>query len=149
MRALGGLGYPAVHPTAGVWRALGCEIICTFTLVFMVFATAVDKRATKFVYAMCIGGSLGAAVLAIGPISGAALNPNRWFGPALFGKLLSECNYPELSPQDGVICLKKSEGLGHWWVYLAGPLGGGVLAAIMYRFIFLNDQETDEEKKMS
>jgi len=105
MRALGGLGYPAVHPTAGVWRALGCEIICTFTLVFMVFATAVDKRATKFVYAMCIGGSLGAAVLAIGPISGAALNPNRWFGPALFGKLLSECNYPELSHQDGVICL--------------------------------------------
>lgn len=91
----------------------------------MVFAMAVDKRASKFVYAMCIGGSLGAAVLAIGPISGAALNPNRWFGPALFGKLLKQCDYPDLSTADKETCIKKSEGLGNFWVYLLGPLAGG------------------------
>jgi len=34
MRALGGLGYPAVHPTAGVWRALGCEIICKYYYIY-------------------------------------------------------------------------------------------------------------------
>lgn len=53
---------------------------------------------------MCIGGSLGAAVLAIGPISGAALNPLRWFGPALFGKVLCECGYADLSTEDKTRC---------------------------------------------
>lgn len=148
-RALGGLGFPTVNPMAGLFRALGCEIICTFTLVFMVFGTAVDKRASPFVYAMCIGGSLGAAVLAIGPISGAALNPFRWFGPALFGKLLAECDYPDLSSTDKVTCEAKADGLGQWWVYTGGPIAGGALAAIMYRFIYLNDQDTDDEKKLN
>jgi len=116
----------------------------------MVFATAVDRRASKFVYAMCIGGSLGAAVLAVGPISGAALNPLRWFGPALFGKLLKDCNYNDLSPSDKTTCLNKSEGIGYWWIYTAGPLAGGCLAAILYRFIFLNDQdERENEKKLN
>lgn len=115
----------------------------------MVFAMAVDKRASKFVYAMCIGGSLGAAVLAVGPISGAALNPLRWFGPSLFGKLMSQCAYDDISDDDAKTCIAASEGLGHWWVYIAGPMAGGAVAAVFYKFVFLNDQEIDEEKKLS
>merc|ERR1712048_1069774 len=148
-RALGGLGYPTVNPMAGIWKALGAECIATFTLVFMVFGTAVDKRASKFVYAMCIGGSLGAAVLAVGPISGAALNPMRWFGPCLFGNLLKQCDEPDLSDADKHTCNAKAQGLDQWWIYVAGPLVGGALGAVFYRFIFLNDQETDEEKKLN
>lgn len=113
----------------------------------MVFALAVDNRASKGVYAMCIGGSLGAAVLAIGPISGAALNPLRWFGPSLFGKLLYECDYSDLSVNDKRTCLSKSNGLEHWWVYLAGPFLGGCLGALTYKFIFLNDQDEEENAK--
>jgi len=155
-RAHGGLGFPTVNPHAGVFRALGVEIIGTFTLVFMVFALAVDKRATKFVYAMCIGGSLGAAVLAFGPISGAALNPARWFGPCLIGFIMNDCSKPgtNLSAVDVAKCNKHVAGnathsapLVHFWVYLAGPLGGGVIAALMYRFLFLFDQPADDEKK--
>ena len=72
----------------------------------MVFALAVDKRATKFVYAMCIGGSLGAAVLAFGPISGAALNPARWLGPCVIGKIMNDCSKPgtNLSAVDVAKC---------------------------------------------
>lgn len=155
-RAHGGLGFPTVNPHAGVFKALGVEIIGTFTLVFMVFALAVDKRAAKFVYAMCIGGSLGAAVLAFGPISGAALNPARWFGPCLIGAIMDDCNNENtnLSAVDVKECNKHVVGdathtapLLHFWVYLAGPLGGGVVAALTYRFLFLFDQPADDEKK--
>jgi len=150
-RAHGGLGFPTVNPYAGVFKALGVEIIGTFTLVFMVFALAVDKRAAKFVYAMCIGGSLGAAVLAFGPVSGAALNPARWFGPCLISVILNDCNkgHGNLSAVDIAECNKHNDtsNLLHFWVYLAGPLGGGVVAALMYRFLFLFDQPADDEKK--
>ena len=113
-RVAGGLGFPTVHHgQIGGMKAFLCEMICnfstlkininhlgTFTLVFMVFALAVDKRASKFVGALCIGGSLGAAVLAIGPISGAALNPLRWFGPCLMGTILCECDTPSIAKLD-------------------------------------------------
>merc|ERR1739848_351911 len=116
--------------------------IGTFTLVFMVFATAVDKRASPFVYAMCIGGSLGAAILAFGPISGAALNPLRWFGPALFNdeNVLAECTHSDMAQTDKERCLEMAKGFGNYWIYLAGPLAGGALGAVTYKFIFLNDQ---------
>merc|ERR1712228_1164345 len=117
----------------------------------MVFALAVDKRATKLVYAMCIGGSLGAAVLAFGPISGAALNPARWFGPCFLGVVLNNCDNPNnnLSKADKDRCNASVSWskLGEVWIYTAGPLGGGVVAAILYRFLFLFDQPADDDKK--
>lgn len=146
-RVHGGLGYPTVnHDHIGGLKALFCEMICTFTLVFMVFAMAVDKRASKFVGAMCIGGSLGAAVLAIGPISGAALNPLRWFGPCLMGKLLCSCDSPSIAKIDLAQCNANCGGLGDFWIYLGGPLAGGALAALVYNFVFLTDQPTGDEE---
>ena len=50
----------------------------------------------------------------IGPLTGAALNPARWFGPALVS--------------------------GEWddfWVYIIGPMVGGVLAAVSYWYLFV------------
>jgi len=53
-RAQGGLGYPTVDTAhSDMVRAFFAEVICTFTLVFMVFAMAVDKRATKL-YMLCV-----------------------------------------------------------------------------------------------
>jgi len=147
-RTAGGLGYPRVHDgQIGPLKAMLCEMICTFTLVFMVFALAVDKRASKFVGAMCIGGSLGAAVLAIGPISGAALNPMRWFGPCLMGKLLCDCDGPSIAKIELAKCRANCEGLEHFWVYLGGPLLGGILAALLYNFLLLTDQPTGDEEE--
>lgn len=150
-RAVGGLGFPSVGGQATNLKALGVEIIGTFSLVFMVFALAVDKRATKLVYAMCIGGSLGAAVLAFGKVSGAALNPARWFGPCLFGVILNNCKVENngLSTADQDKCDKQVSPLklAEFWIYLAGPFGGGLAAAVLYRFLFLFDQPADDDKK--
>lgn len=146
-RVAGGLGYPTVADGSQI-KALVCEIIGTFSLVFMVFGTIVDKRAAKYVGPMCVGASLGCAVLAFGPISGAALNPLRWLGPNLFGWILCDCDHPDIPQHERGICNKNCGGMGNFWIYLIGPFGGGIVAAFLYRFLFLNDQDqvVDKEK---
>jgi MIP family channel proteins len=93
------------------------EAIMTFFLVFVVFATAVDERGTfKSIAGFGIGLTITMDILAGGPLTGAAMNPARAFGPAF-----------AMSPR-------------HWTnhgVYWVGPLIGGVLAAFLYDSLFL------------
>jgi MIP family channel proteins len=63
-------------------KGIVLEAIATFFLVFVVFGTAVDSHAPK-VGGFAIGLTLTAAILAIGPLTGASLNPARSFGPAI------------------------------------------------------------------
>jgi aquaporin Z len=85
------------------------EMVLTFFLVFVVYGTAVDHRAPK-VGGLFIGLTVTLDILIGGPITGAAMNPARHLGPALLGG-----------------------GLTHLWLYWAGPLTGGILAALSYR----------------
>jgi len=94
-------------------QAFGLEAIATFFLVFTVFGSAVDPQAPK-IGGFAIGLTLSAGILAIGPMTGAALNPARAFGPAVvFGQY---------------------EGQLIYWL---GPLVGGVIAAVLYDQLFL------------
>jgi glycerol uptake facilitator-like aquaporin len=59
-----------------------------------------------------IGLTITAIIFSVGPITGAALNPARWFGPALIS--------------------------GDWsnaWLYIFAPILGGVMAAVTYQSI--------------
>lgn len=105
-----GMGTPAVNAQAGVTTtmALAAEIILTFFLVFVVYGTAIDKRAPK-VGGLFIGLTVALDILMGGPISGAAMNPARHLGPALLGG-----------------------GLQNTWLYWVGPLLGGILAGLVY-----------------
>ena len=94
-------------------QAFLLEAIATFFLVFAVFGTAVDPQAPR-VGGFGIGMAYTAAMLAIGPMTGAALNPARALGPAV--------------------------AAGIWTgqvVYWSGPLVGGVIAAVLYDQLFL------------
>ena len=109
------LGTPAL--AGGVSRASGMLIegIMTFFLVFVVFATAVDDRgAFKAIAGFGIGLTITMGILFGGPLTGAALNPARAFGPAL----------------------ASHDWLNHG-VYWVGPLAGGVLAGWIYDVAFL------------
>jgi glycerol uptake facilitator-like aquaporin len=81
-------------------------------LVLAVFGTAVDERAPR-IGGLAIGLAVAADILFGGPLTGAAMNPARWFGPAVAAGFLDD-----------------------WYVWWIGPLAGGGVAALLYRFVF-------------
>jgi MIP family channel proteins len=89
------------------------EMIATFFLTFVVFGTAVDPSAPK-VGGFAIGLTLGASILAIGPLTGGSLNPARSLGPAVASGVF-----------EGQV------------VYWAGPIVGAIAAALIYDTLFL------------
>ena len=58
------------------------EAIMTFFLVFVVHGTGVDERGRR-VAGLAIGSTVTLDILFGGPLTGAAMNPARVFGPAL------------------------------------------------------------------
>jgi MIP family channel proteins len=98
-------------------QAIFLEAIATFFLTFAVFGTAVDPKAPK-VGGFGIGLTLAAAIIAIGPMTGASLNPARSFGPAI-----ASGNF---------------EGLLVYWI---GPIIGAVVAALLYEMVFLRGEK--------
>jgi aquaporin TIP len=105
-------GTPAVPENVGNGMGAVLEAMGTFFLVMAVFGSAVDERAPRGAAPWAIGMTLVAVILAIGPITGGAVNPARAIGPALATGQFSQL-----------------------WVYLAGPLIGGGLAAIVHQVL--------------
>ena len=99
-------------PVVSTVQAITIEAVLTFFLVFVVYGSAVDARAPK-IGGLAIGLTVGLDIMFGGPLTGAAMNPARTFGPALAS--------------------------GHWnnhMVYWVGPLIGGALAGLIYgRFL--------------
>jgi len=94
-------------------QAFLLEAIGTFFLVFVIFGTAVDQRGPK-VGGLAIGFTLAAVILAIGPLTGSALNPARAFGPAVAAGIYEA-------------------QLLYWFA----PITGGLVAALLYEFLFM------------
>ena len=103
------LGAPFVSSRYEVSAALLAEIIATFFLMYAVFGTAVDPRGAKAIAPLVIGLVITIDILAIGPVSGAAMNPSRAFGPELVQNFWND-----------------------WWIYWVGPIVGAVAAALLY-----------------
>lgn len=101
----------ATFPATGVpdWRAFLMEIFITFILVFVIFGVATDPRAKMPTASLAIGFALAVAVLVGGPISGGSANPARTLGP--------------------MIVSGKFTGV---WLYIIGPVIGGIAAAMLY-----------------
>ena len=109
------LGTPALARDFRVLDGMILEGVMTFFLVLVVFATAVDEKgAWRAISGFGIGLTITMGILTGGPLTGAALNPARAFGPALAS--------------------------AHWanhGVYWVGPLAGGFVAGLLYDSVFL------------
>jgi aquaporin Z len=103
------IGTPALG--AGITPAvgIGVEAILTALLVLAVIGTAVDPRAPK-IGGLAIGLAVAADILVGGPLTGAAMNPARWFGPAVAAGAYAD-----------------------WYVWWIGPAIGAAVAALVYR----------------
>jgi aquaporin TIP len=97
------------------WQGLVIEIVLTFFLVWVVFATAADPGGTfKSIAGLAIGLTITLDIIMGGPLTGAAMNPARAFGPELVQNDWTDA-----------------------WVWYAGPFVGGALAALLYEFLYL------------
>lgn len=104
-----------VHPQLNTLQAVGIEIVLTTALNFLNCAVwdpvnrdKPDSVPIKF------GLAIAGLSLAGGPLTGASMNPVRSLAPALW--------------------------TGRWedqWVYWVGPLIGGILPTVIYKFMFL------------
>ena len=80
------LGVPALGEGVGGGAGFLLEAILTFFLVWVIFATAADPRGTfKSIAGLAIGFTITLDILIGGPLTGAAMNPARAFGPQLVG----------------------------------------------------------------
>jgi aquaporin NIP len=78
------------------------EMIGMFICMLIYLETMAHKKSKAGSLAPgIIGATFGLVILAIGPISGASLNPARSLGPALLSAYFS-----------------------HLWIYIAGPICG-------------------------
>ncbi len=113
------LGAPLLHPSIGSGAGFVLEAIMTFFLVLAYFAAVVDERGTfKAVAGFGVGLVISMDVLAGGPLTGAAMNPARAFGPELVYRVWES----------------------YTWIYYAGPAVGGAAAALAYEFLYLRPQ---------
>ncbi|TML13129.1 MAG: aquaporin [Actinobacteria bacterium] len=114
-RRLTHLGAPGLASGVDHWQGLVIEIVLTFFLVWVIFATAADPGGSfKSIAGLAIGLTITLDVLMGGPLTGAAMNPARAFGPELISRTWSDA-----------------------WVWYVGPFVGGALAALAYDFLYL------------
>jgi aquaporin Z len=98
-----GSNYPAKGYSAGA--AFWMELILTAGLVSVILGTASGAQNVGVIGAFGVGSYIALAGLWGSPISGASMNPARTFGPDL-----------------------ASVNFTSYWVYLAGPIAGAVIA---------------------
>jgi MIP family channel proteins len=101
----------ATYPAQGVGdlQAFVVEILITFILVFVVMAVATDDRAPAAIAPIAVGFALAVGVFIAGPVTGGSVNPARSLGPMLVAGDLTSV-----------------------WLYVLGPIIGGILGALLY-----------------
>ena len=115
---LGGVGATVLGDNVSYQSGVLAEALGTFILGFAIMAVAVDDRAPKQLAGLMIGLAVALAIMVVGPLTGASLNPARTFGPYLASTVFG--------------------GAPPWKdfsLYWLGPLVGATAAALLYDLV--------------
>jgi MIP family channel proteins len=119
----------ALHtqPGSGIddWAALVLEIIATGLFVMVILTVATDERAAwnGVMAPFLIGLFIFTAAVTVGPASGGSFNPARSLDPVLW-----------------------NQEWGDVWIYIVGPLAGGVLGGAIWAFLLLRKPPVPDPK---
>ncbi len=113
--------FGATLPGAGIGdaAAVAIEIILTMWLLFVIMGVAVDKRAPPGWAGFSIGMIVACDIWMGGPLTGASMNFARSLSSAIAAAIAGD-----------IIPLSKI------WIYLIGPIIGGIIGASLYEYIF-------------
>ena len=103
------IGTPTLGPGITPLTGIVVEAVLTALLLLVVIGTTVDSRGPKL-GGLAVGLAVTADILVGGPLTGAAMNPARWFGPAVAAGAYAD-----------------------WYVWWIGPAIGAAVAALVYR----------------
>lgn len=118
----GNIYAPLPATTVGPGKTVIIELLFTFVLVFIILLVAASKKtAGNRYYGLAIGATVVVISLLGGGLSGGAFNPAVGTGPVIVDGLANG------TPHD------------HWWLYLAGPLCGGMLAGVAFWLVSPKD----------
>lgn len=92
--------------------AVAIEVVLTLLLVTVILGTADRARVVGPDAALAVGATIALCGLIALPIEGAAMNPARSLGPAIV-----------------------AGDLGDAWIYVVGPVVGGLLAVLLTRLL--------------
>lgn len=101
-------------PKIGAGVAFLVEVIVTFSFILVILMTTSDRFGNSQMAPLAIGITLSLLIIVALNLTGGSLNPARSFGPAIFAG---------------------GSALAHYWVYLAAPIVGAVLAAFTGRLL--------------
>jgi MIP family channel proteins len=107
-------GVPDLGGGISLMQGILIEAVLTFFLMLVIMGSAVDPRFGARIGGLAIGLTVTLDILAGGPLTGAAMNPARWFGAAVPGMHFANA-----------------------LVYFVGPLAGAIAAALVYDAAFL------------
>jgi aquaporin Z len=115
---LGQNGYGAHSP--GGYSLVACfvaEVVLTALFLFVIFGSTSQKAPKGFA-----GVAIGLALVLIHifgiPVTGTSVNPARSLGPAVFAG---------------------GAALSQLWLFIVAPIVGGILAALLWRYVFNNE----------
>ena len=101
-------------PKIGAGVAFLVEVIVTFSFILVILLTTSDRFGNSQMAPLAIGITLSLLIIVALNLTGGSLNPARSFGPAIFAG---------------------GSALAHYWVYLAAPIVGAILAAFTGRLL--------------
>ncbi|CAL1270509.1 unnamed protein product [Larinioides sclopetarius] len=128
------MGCTLVSDSLSSWQGMGLELVLTFVIAFTMCATADPNRKSLGSDSLAVGLAYLVCTLIALPATGASMNPARSLGPAFVSNTWT-----------------------NHWVYWAGPVIGGLLAGLIYEYIFdspkkalptIKDRD-DSDKEMS
>jgi len=112
-------GAPGLARGVSIAQGTAVEMVGAFLITLAIWGTSIDERGPRVLAPVAAGLAVTAGAIAAAPFTGAGLNPARWLGPAL-----------------------ASRHFVNWPVWIAGPLLGGLLGAVVYENFVAEPLET-------